>query len=85
MNFPAADRLDALPRRDAGERADRIMKFAESVTDDHNGIGGLLVFIEDLFNLAAQSLFGYAAGFRRQFERGILYGQQIIHDASDQW
>ena len=61
------------------------MKFAESVADDHNGIGGLLVFIEDLFNLAAQSLFGYAAGFRRQFERGILYGQQIIHDASDQW
>ena len=85
MDFPAADRLDTLSRGDAGQRADRIVKFAESVADDHDGVGSLLVFVENLFDLAAQGLFGHAAGFRRQFERRILYRQQIIHDASDQW
>ena len=81
MHLPAADRFNPLSGGNTGQRADRVMEVAERVTDDQNGITGILILIKQLFHFATQGLFGDAVGIR-QLKRDLCDGKLLIHDTS---
>ena len=81
MHFPATDRFNPLSGGNTGQRADRIVEVAERVTDNQDGITGILVLIKQFLHLAAQGLLRDAVGIR-QLERNLCGGKLLIHDTS---